>query len=243
MDGMDALAAVLAAKGDAGASSALPPFGTDCSTLAGLLAGAPAGATVLDVGCAGWRMPAMAAEAGRPDLAHVGADLFGEPPGRPASAGFLPIPSDGAAFCKDAADLVVSSHCLEHSSDPVASFGALAEACRPGGLIYVECPSELSAARVASDDPMDHAFLSFWDDPTHVRPWTPGALYRLAIGHGAVPLRCGRLVRWGIPCSAIVCRAGKSVAYRYVSFKDVEPGIDAAMAAIWGDRGLEEHPK
>ena len=176
----------------------------------------------------------MAAETGRTDIIHMGADLFGEPPGRPAGAGFIPIKKDGDVFGENIADLVISSHCLEHSSRPVEYFGALVRACRTGGTVYAECPSELSAFVTSSDDPRDHCFNSFWDDPTHVRPWPPGALYRLAIGHAAIPVMCGRLVRWGIPCSAIVCRVERIADYRYVSFLGVEPGTEAAMKAIWG---------
>ena len=231
MDGMDALTATLVAR-----TWPPPPvsaFGVGEETLASLVGSLDEGATVVDVGCAGWLLPLMAAGLSRADIRHIGADLFGEPPGRPADARFIPIDEDGASFVHGVGDLVVSSHCLEHSARPIHAFGALLQACRPGGLVYVECPSELSALKIASDDPRDHAFESFWDDPTHVRPYSPGAFYRLAIGYGAAPLACGRLSRGGIPCSAIVCRRGGDVPYRYVSLKDVPEGVEAAMAAVW----------
>lgn len=50
---------------------------------------------------------------------------------------------------------------------------------RRGGVIWIEAPSELAVQPVSSSDAEDHSFESFWDDPTHIRPWTPGALYRL----------------------------------------------------------------
>jgi hypothetical protein len=210
-------------------------FAVGPQTLADTVAALPPGSTALDVGCAGWMLPRLAAACGRGDLVHLGADLHLEPPGRPEGARFLPIPEDGARFAGPVADLVVASHCLEHSARPIPFFGALLEACRPGGLVYVESPSERSALAAAAEDPRDHAFLSFWDDPTHVRPWTPGALYRLALGHAALPLRCGRLDRDGIPCAALLCRRGERNGYRYVSLKDVPWGPEAALASVWSE--------
>lgn len=210
--------------------------------LVDLVKGMAVNSTVVDVGFLGWAMPRLAVEIGRGDILHVGVDVYGEPSGRPSrrpsGTEFIAIGRDGDRFGCRFADLVVSSHCLEHSVRPIDSFEALVHAAKVGGLIYVEAPSEISAMALASDDAQDHAFSSFWDDPTHVRPWTPGALYRLALGYGAVPIRCGRLVRGGIPCAGMVCRVRENQDFRYVTLKDVEPGVRAAFAAIW-----PEHPK
>ena len=193
---------------------------------------------VLDVGCAGWRIPTIAHEVGRTDLKHIGADLNNEPANKPSGVEFIAIARDGEPFGSGLADLVISSHCLEHSRCPVEQFRSLIVSCRPGGLVYVETPSELSAAIRSEDDPRSQAFGSFWDDPTHVRPYTPGALYRLGLSFRVHALQCGRLERGGIPCAAAVFRKDGDYEYRYVSLRDVPPGSDAAMAAIWSEPNI-----
>jgi SAM-dependent methyltransferase len=210
-------------------------FGISDNMLESILRGLPQGATVLDVGCDGWTIHAMAQAIGRSDIKHIGADLGSEaPPRQPNGTTYIPIPKDGQTFAEQVADLTVSRHCLEHSAKPLESFEALVRATRPSCLIYVECPSELSCIPWSANDPRGHTFDNFWDDPTHVRPWPPAALYRLAISFGARPLKCGRLSRWDIPCSALLARTPKSVrSYRFVSMKDVAWGVDDAMNTFW----------
>jgi hypothetical protein len=208
-------------------------------TLEDLLRTAPAQGTVLDVGCSGWVLPRLAASVGREDLRHIGADLTPTPPpGVPPGVEYRPIPSDGAPICEAIADLTVSRHSLEHSTQPLGLFAALMQATKHGGLIYVEAPSELSCRPNSADDPRAHGFDCFWDDPTHVRPWPPAALYRLAIGFGATPLQCGRMTRWAIPCAAIVAQkthADKN--YRYVTLGTTPFGVEAAMQDVWNVSG------
>ena len=202
-------------------------------TLSDVIRSMPAESVLLDVGCAGWSVPELSRTLGRCDLRHIGADVYGEPAGKPASVDFISIASDGDEFGSNLADLVISSHCLEHSRRPVEQFRSLIRSCKPGGLIYVESPSELSALGRSDDDPRSHAFASFWDDPTHVRPYTPGALYRLGLSFRMPALRCGRLDRGGIPCAAALFRAVEEESYRYVSLRGVPPGTEAALNAIW----------
>jgi hypothetical protein len=61
--------------------------------------------------------------------------------------------------------------------------------CKPGSRVFVEAPSDRSAL-FSWGGRQDRALIfSFYDDPTHVgRPWTPQALYRLALYHGAEPV-------------------------------------------------------
>jgi len=135
-------------------------------------------------------------------------------------------------------DLVVASHVLEHIQSPLSFFLELTRITRPEGMIWVESPSELSALKNGSDDPQDHSFESFWDDPTHIRPWTPGALYRLAIGCGVVPKAIGRVESDGIPSVRMLAQKPKfwlgRDKPRYVGLRCVAPGIKNAWAHVWG---------
>lgn len=93
-------------------------------------------------------------------------------------------------------DAVVVSHVIEHLPDPIASMGEWLRVLKPGGLLYIEAPSDRSLLCKSHPDYARHGFFSFWDDPTHRRPWPPAALYRLAYGYGCTPLAIAYLGNW-----------------------------------------------
>ena len=201
--------------------------------VASTIADLPARSAVLDIGCFGWRLAQDCAKNGH---RLIGLDRT-EPPGRPAEAQFALMDGVQIALADDLGHLTVAAHVLEHIDQPVLFFAELARVTAPGGLIWIEAPSELSAIPRASDTPADHAFVSFWDDPTHVRPWTPAALYRLALSCQCLPLACGRSQTGGIPVSRMLARKPLEVHGRpsttYVSLADVAPGLEAAWRATW----------
>ncbi|MBV8938499.1 MAG: methyltransferase domain-containing protein, partial [Alphaproteobacteria bacterium] len=147
----------------------------------------PANAKVLDYGCFGWKVIQYCPS--RNDIEHHGCDI--NPPVHiPPKAKFHRVDPKHRVIPveDDVFDLVVASHVLEHVLDPLDLFRELVRVCKPGGRIYMETPSDRSL-RVRSHRRADsHAFFSFWDDPTHLRPWPPAALYRLAISYGCLPL-------------------------------------------------------
>jgi len=156
--------------------------------LKGIVAGLPRGARVLDVGCMGWQIARL-----RSDLRHAGCDIV-EPDGTPEGVEFRPVDlrSDSLPFGDDEFDLVVASHVLEHIPNPIAIFGEILRVCRPGGLVYVEAPSDRSALFSWGGRQDRGLILSFYDDPTHVgRPWTPQALYRMTLYYGCEPISTG----------------------------------------------------
>jgi SAM-dependent methyltransferase len=61
-------------------------------------------------------------------------------------------------------DLILLSHVIEHLHHGERAVARLARKLRPGGYMYVECPSERSLHLPSGRDS-----LNFHDDPTHVR--------------------------------------------------------------------------
>ena len=196
------------------------------------------GMTVVDCGCYGWRLAELCARSG---ASLIGVDQA-EPPGRPQGASFAAVGEGVIALDDDVADVVVASHVLEHVVTPVAFMWELMRITRRGGVIWIEAPSELAVQPVSSSDAEDHSFESFWDDPTHIRPWTPGALYRLALSCHCMPLAISRCDAGGIPSTRMMAR--KPFIFddvkepRYVSLRGVLPGVANAWAHVWGAPAL-----
>jgi SAM-dependent methyltransferase len=198
----------------------------------------PPGATIVDYGCFGWLVSRIAAEVHRPDIMVIGCDTA-EPPDRPPGAAFVPVDaeSDCVALPDDAGDMVVASHVIEHVRNPIRLVGELVRIAKPGGLLYIEAPSEKMALSASDPDVEGHGFESFWDDPTHIRPYPPAALYRLAISYGCTPLHCsygGTVERWAAKgwISQLLAQkpqmSGKP-PYGYISLADTPRGMDAAL--------------
>lgn len=207
-----------------------------CPASDDLVRSLPRGAIVADVGCFGWLLGEASLASG---ARYIGVDRL-EAPGRPPHARFVRGSSASIDLPDDSCHLVVAGHVLEHVVEPVAFTAELIRIVRPGGQLWIESPSELGCQAVASSDAEDHRFLSFWDDPTHVRPWTPGALYRLAISCQAIPLAIQRGQTGDVPVSRMLASKPAHVrgkpATTYVSLKHVAAGVRAAYASAWSHR-------
>lgn len=194
------------------------------------------GGRAVDWGCFGWRLQEECDQHG---ISLCGVDLV-EPAGRSPRARFVAIEDAAAEIPDGYADLVFCIHVIEHMVDPGCLMQQLVRIARPGGALWIEAPSELSAMRVGSPDPTDHEFVSFWDDPTHIRPWTPGALYRLALSHRCLPQAVWRAETDGIPVVRMLAEKSPPIAHsggdwRYVSLRGVAPGVESAWRSVWGE--------
>jgi SAM-dependent methyltransferase len=211
-----------------------PAISRSCPTSVNLVRSLPRGATVVDIGCYGWLLGEATKTHG---LQYIGVDRA-EPPERPSHARFVRTLGASIDLRDDSCDLVVAGHVLEHVTDPIGFTAELLRLVKPGGKLWMESPSELGCHAVASDDPEDQQFLSFWDDPTHIRPWTPGALYRLAISCQAIPIAIQRGQTGDVPVSTMLAikptRVRGMPETRYVTLKNVGYGLHAAYEAVWG---------
>jgi SAM-dependent methyltransferase len=211
-------------------------IGRSCPAVEDLVHALRPGATVVDVGCHGWLLGEASLASG---VRYLGVDRV-EPPGRPAHARFVRASDDAFDLPDDHCELVVASHVLEHVAQPIEFMAELVRIVKPGGQIWMESPSELGCQSVAADDVENQRFLSFWDDPTHVRPWTPGAFSRLAISCEAVPIAIQRGQTGDVPVSTMLAIKPPHVRgkprTRYVTLRNVRYGLKAAYETVWGRR-------
>lgn len=158
--------------------------------LVSVLKNLPDNSRILDFGCFGWKVFELSNQLQK-SFKHSGSDTL-KPKNIPTGTDFhlYDMKTGRLALDDDHFDLVIASHVLEHSTDPIALFRELARVTKPGGRLYVEAPSDRAALIKSDADVESHSLFSFWDDPTHIRPWPPAALYRLALLYGLVPLQC-----------------------------------------------------
>ncbi|MCC7426599.1 MAG: class I SAM-dependent methyltransferase [Alphaproteobacteria bacterium] len=73
-------------------------------------------------------------------------------------------------------DFLMMNHVIEHIAEPLALLAECRRVLRPGGGLYLRTPDILRVGH------------QFWDDYTHVRPYTHGALRAACIAAGFSPL-------------------------------------------------------
>jgi ubiquinone/menaquinone biosynthesis C-methylase UbiE len=155
---------------------------------------------VLDVGCVGFQQVKIAEALGLRELQHSGVDYCEMEAPLPENFVFkkADLSRENLPFEDDSFDLVMACHIIEHVAKPVEFFGECVRVCKPGGLIYLEAPSERSL--LLPGMPFGHELfcsLSFFDDPTHCsRPWSPQSFYRLAKYYSCDPVKTDYLYSW-----------------------------------------------
>jgi len=102
------------------------------------------------------------------------------------------IPFDDNTF-----DYINCSHVLEHLLDPIRAVNEMARVLRPGGALYIETPDIRWAhlprlPLITSDD----GTYNFWDDPTHIRPYSRPALRKAVEMVGLHSLSTFRARKW-----------------------------------------------
>jgi 2-polyprenyl-3-methyl-5-hydroxy-6-metoxy-1,4-benzoquinol methylase len=111
------------------------------------------GSTVLDLGCADkYLAPAIKSIGSN----YIGLDYFD-----------VNFETDKLPIESNSVDIAVSLAVIEHISDPDNFLSEIFRCLRPGGLIYLSTPN------------FQLDFRNFYNDPTHVRPYTPTSLEQL----------------------------------------------------------------
>ena len=155
------------------------------AALAQLLDALPRGAWVLDVGSGQGTLLARLARY-RPDLDLVAFDVA--PAGEQQGYAWVVGDACHLPFQDVRFDLVLCRHVIEHIPNAMQMAHELARVLKPGGRLYLECPDVRNT--------MSWAPLNFWEDPTHLRPYTRIGLSRVFQLCGLGTVRTGRTRDW-----------------------------------------------
>jgi SAM-dependent methyltransferase len=139
----------------------------------------PAGSRILDVGAG---RGSFVKEARRRGLEALGLELQIEAPRIWRRDGVPGVLGNGAAapFRDACFDLVRLKEVIEHVEDPLSLVREARRLLRPGGLMIAHVPSPYSQL---------YPVGNFWDDYTHVRPFSRFGLQRLFADAGLQVLR------------------------------------------------------
>lgn len=123
----------------------------------------------------------------RPDLTLTGVDLFDFSAAMPPGATFAQVDLDAGPlpFADRAFDAVTINQVLEHVRAPGKVVAEIRRVLAPGGSVYVEVPNWITPLLPSWPWSLEQGgTLNFWDDWTHVRPFTRTALYFLLRHNG-----------------------------------------------------------
>ncbi len=134
--------------------------------------------TVMEFGAGdGWAMHYR-----RPGLRRIAVDASSNFAPRLAELGIEFVEHDlsagGLPGTDGSVDLIIVNHLIEHLSDPRIMLAECHRLLRPGGALYLRTPN---IARVG---------WRFYDDYTHVKPFTPTGLRELCAAHGFAAVFC-----------------------------------------------------
>ena len=75
-------------------------------------------------------------------------------------------------------DAIIFTHVLEHLSNPLSLGNEINRILKKGGRIYVEAPNWSSILVPSFGFHREqHNPFNFYDDPTHIKPWTKHGIY------------------------------------------------------------------
>jgi len=158
---------------------------------------------ILDVGCLGFQKYFLYnSKFKEKHVEHFGIDYINPDDSMPSDFIYevVDLNKDPIPFINDYFDLVIATHILEHMKDPLGFFSECIRVLKPGGVLYIETPSERSLILPGMFIEYNKFYsLSFYDDPTHFgRPWSPQSLYRLTKYFSCEPIEVGRFKSWKI---------------------------------------------
>jgi len=167
-------------------------------TRAKFVASVPPQGCLLDLGSSDGETLGHLAEL-RPDLKLRAADLCGKPESYPKNCEFArvnletqPLPWEDASV-----DAITCMHLVEHLQTVQPLMREVARLLKPGGRVYFETPHPRTLSLASPTGEAAGTFtMNFYDDPTHVRLVSMGALAQAARGVGLPVLTSGTSRNW-----------------------------------------------
>ncbi len=136
---------------------------------------------ILDVGCGTGNLLLKIRDADFGEE-YYGVDIgYAENP--PNFIHFTRCDAGTLPFAKESFDLIIMRHLLEHLHEPTVALLEAKRVLKQGGYIYLEVPSVKNLFNPFGGN--------FYDDPTHVRPYTKRALSRMFDDSGFEDIQTG----------------------------------------------------
>ncbi len=135
--------------------------------------------TVLDIGCGIGEMLSKIKFSGFGD-SFYGMDI-GHAENLPEFIHYSRGDAYNLPYPDEAFDFIIMRHLLEHLNDPIMAMLEAKRVLKRGGHVYIEVPSVRSAYSPFG--------VNFYDDPTHIRPYTKRCLRRILDDLGFTEIR------------------------------------------------------
>lgn len=168
-----------------------------CYTRTRMLMRLPNAGKLLDVGCGSGDLLRLVKTL-KPGLAQHGTDVYRDAK-LPRSVHFFTSNANEKLNAPDNAyDAVISTHVFEHLEHPERAMAEVFRVLKPGGKVYIETPSPRSLALPSfrSVNIRENVPINFYDDPTHLRPFSARALYQLCTTAGLRVRSAGNVRNW-----------------------------------------------
>ena len=140
----------------------------------------PQGGTLLDLGC-GKGKTVRIVNAFRPDIQVIATDITDMTDFLPENTVFHKVSVDEIeqVCASNSVDAVITEHVIEHVVYPNQMFDGIFNVLKPGGKTFIETPNWTRLFIPFSP-------LYFWNDYTHIHPYSRTALRRAFIEYGFV---------------------------------------------------------
>lgn len=168
-------------------------------------------ARVLDLGCGSGRNGIALREI-QPTAELFGIDITAQPDlPRFYSFSIVDVEKEALPFPEGYFDAIIFAHVIEHLRSPLKLGAEINRVMNRGARIYVETPNWTTVfAPSFGFHREQHNPFNFYDDPTHVKPWTRHGLFDfLSQSCGLRVLKVGSTRNWlRIPLDPLIMLGG-----------------------------------
>jgi len=154
------------------------------------------GATVLDLGCGDGRIQKSIKQY-RPDLKFISVDKYDFSKEASFETFFeVDISEEALPIADNSVDAVFCAHVLDHIMFYDLVLSEIKRVLKPNGSLYIEVPSTRSLFIPSLGMLKGPGTITFYDDPTHIRPFTRQSLSCIGKEIGAKQIRTGFARNW-----------------------------------------------